>query len=310
LLARLHVLADAVVGYWRQMRNRRPNPMQLLAALLDKDAFHDVPFQLLLLLVAQLQGTSPQQRAAFLYSPAGSSVMRVVSEMRAEEALMSGWAMCASNNRAVAATRLQHFFQGQGAWGSLEYTAGGVMERLVLPGLLLQPVPALWPPWVVLDSIRAKLGIRPRCSFDDSSSGSLGSSDDRGGNSSSSGGSRSSGSSAAGGGDGAADGDGGRGALDGGVGFVVSSCSGGINNVTGTCSPGHSVWIKNAGAAISLLCSVGAVARLGRGGRLLQSCLCSKAINVAPVKVQAPPTNILAASFFSHHLTHWHQHSI
>jgi hypothetical protein len=111
---------------------------------------HGVLFQLLLLLVQQLQGMPPHQRTSFLHSPAGSEVLRVLSKMSSDEAAMRKPIRAMFDKAALGAAGVQELQeQGRKWWRPQAYEARAVLEMAVLPGLLLQPVPELWPPWVV-----------------------------------------------------------------------------------------------------------------------------------------------------------------
>jgi hypothetical protein len=103
---------------------------------------------MVVLLVQQLQGMSPQQRAAFLHSPAGSSVLQVLSalgslqtgdpsaEGTAVRMLVSG-----DLSKCAAADPTQQQQQQQPC-DIKSYVASSreLVELLLLPGLLLQPV--------------------------------------------------------------------------------------------------------------------------------------------------------------------------
>jgi hypothetical protein len=94
---------------------------------------------LLVLLVQQLQGAPPQQRTAFLHSPAGSSVLRVLGKLQQAGASAGSWVDVVQYNEADAAAAMQ---------GNQQYTMGmmqkhglsgrALVELLLLPGLLLE----------------------------------------------------------------------------------------------------------------------------------------------------------------------------
>jgi hypothetical protein len=100
--------------------------------------------QLLLLVVQELQGASPQQRTAFLHSPAGGTVLRVLTDLLCQEGISMHVA------GVVAGLGLQvpvggHQQQQQQVPGGLQASnmnALSLVEQLLLPGLLLQPAPA------------------------------------------------------------------------------------------------------------------------------------------------------------------------
>jgi hypothetical protein len=117
------------------------------AHLFDLEArtvYWDALVHLLVLLVQQLQGAPPQLRAAFLHSPGGNTALQVLSIFSSEDddptcqvrfivsqSLLASAAEDPTNQQQPIA---EGGMQGHAVYGS------ELVEHLLLPGLLLQPV--------------------------------------------------------------------------------------------------------------------------------------------------------------------------
>jgi hypothetical protein len=142
--ARLQVLAHAAAVMLRRLQ------LQLRSPSRDPE---DVPERcrqevaglshLLLLVVQQLQGVPAQERTSFLHSPAGGEVLRVLSELDSME--VAGWGSAlamilptGSQEPAGAIHKQQQ--PSPPAAETVWLTAHALVQELLLPGLLLQPV--------------------------------------------------------------------------------------------------------------------------------------------------------------------------
>jgi hypothetical protein len=146
---RLHALAAAVVTQWRGMPSTDWTGKATIDSHIER-VFRNkeqwakqfyVVAQLLVLLVQQLPGVSAQQRGAFLCGPPGTTLLWVLREMSSYaktdesvmELLMGPGPQQAGTGQQVqpaAAGWVNHWAQGR-----------AVVELLLLPGLLLEPVP-------------------------------------------------------------------------------------------------------------------------------------------------------------------------
>jgi hypothetical protein len=136
---RLQLLAAAAAAGWCHLG--RPGPDHNAEGLLfGQKSGHDGVAQLLLLLVQQLHLVTPPLRSSFLHSPAGNTVLQVLSEMSSDQAVQQG---------RVGLLELQRTNKDpKGTWASYTTTAHTLLvQQLLLPSLLLQPTPqaqALW----------------------------------------------------------------------------------------------------------------------------------------------------------------------
>jgi hypothetical protein len=142
--ARLQVLAHAAAAMLRQLQQHE---------LMQDDRKHQREvagvFQLLLLLVQQLQGVPAEERSAFLHSPAGSEALRVLSELMSMEA--AGWRFALTMILPTATQDPQGGVQQQQQPGEQQLeqppataaaprvwlTGHAVVQELLVPGLLL-----------------------------------------------------------------------------------------------------------------------------------------------------------------------------
>jgi hypothetical protein len=99
--------------------------------------------QLLLLVVQQLQGLAPSQRAAFLHSPAGVTVLQVLRQvpMEYEDSLPLAFVVLSGGPQGGAAILAQQQGDTEGGW-MYEVQGRTLVEQLLLPALLLQPARA------------------------------------------------------------------------------------------------------------------------------------------------------------------------
>jgi hypothetical protein len=148
---RLHPLAAAVVTQWRGMpwtdwRGKATTDSHIKRFLQENEQWAKqfyVVAQLLMLLVQQLQGVSPQQRGAFLCSPTGTTLLWVLSEMSSYAKTKTDMSVM----EVLMAPRPQQAGTGQqvqaAAAGWVNHWAQGraMVELLLLPGLLLEPAP-------------------------------------------------------------------------------------------------------------------------------------------------------------------------
>jgi hypothetical protein len=141
---RLQVLAAAAFVQWRSMPQERQGPVLAKQIGTYEKAARQfyVVVQLLMLLVQQLQGAPSQLRAAFLHSPAGSCVLQVLSEIAPE--LVSSMGPCVmevllDTGLQQAGAGRQHMPAAPG-WANHWSHGRAVVELLLLPGLLLEPV--------------------------------------------------------------------------------------------------------------------------------------------------------------------------
>jgi hypothetical protein len=139
---RLQVLAAAVAATWRGMPSIGYGMIKISQFTQQYGQFARqfyVVARLLVLLVQQLQATPPQQRAAFLHSPYGNNVLRVLSEMSTYEAtercvlevlMESGSQVAATGQQGkpAAPAWVNHWPQGR-----------PMVQLLLLPALLLGP---------------------------------------------------------------------------------------------------------------------------------------------------------------------------
>jgi hypothetical protein len=95
---------------------------------------------LLLLLGQQLQGLAPQQRAAFLHSPAGAAVLQVLHEYCQAKVIRYNNMEVMVGGHPAGAESDQDQQQQQGAGNRQSHTLSGLagVEQLLLPCLLLQ----------------------------------------------------------------------------------------------------------------------------------------------------------------------------
>jgi hypothetical protein len=141
----LQMLAAAVAVQWRGVPSRvdvyYAQKAQDTATLEAAAKRFYVVLQLLLLLVQQLQGAAPRQRAAFLHSPGGTFVLHVLGEMVPE--IITSWEpvmevlMETGSQQAAIGQQQKAAVPG---WVNHWFHARAAMELLLLPGLLLQPV--------------------------------------------------------------------------------------------------------------------------------------------------------------------------
>jgi hypothetical protein len=98
-------------------------------------------FQLLVLVVQQLQGVPAQQRVAFLHSPAGNTVLHVLMDLLAEEEAMMDLGQVVAGAGLQVPEGVQHLQQQLVAGNSQASKLDGLsmIVQLLLPGLLLQP---------------------------------------------------------------------------------------------------------------------------------------------------------------------------
>jgi hypothetical protein len=138
--ARLLLLAAATAAIWPEMKFYESvlDTMPFLEGTKTGNMF----FQLLVLLVQQLQGAGSQSRAAFLHGPAGSEVLRVLSELSlvtVNNRDTIADLVCPKWQPAAAAAAGHGPQQGRTILQNLKLNTRGLMELMVLPGLLLQP---------------------------------------------------------------------------------------------------------------------------------------------------------------------------
>jgi hypothetical protein len=120
--------------------------------LFHQELGHCLVPQLLLLLVQQLHLVTPQLRSIFLHSPAGNTVLQVLSEMSSDIAVQKGEVLVLYRIEPLGAAGLLELLQTdgdmQGQWGYNTTNARTLLvQQLLLPGLLLQPKPQLQAPW-------------------------------------------------------------------------------------------------------------------------------------------------------------------
>jgi hypothetical protein len=123
--------------------------MEDMAAMYMQSRYDHMLTHILLLLVQQLQGAPVGVRAAFLHSPAGNEVLRVLSEMSSSETMARGLVVLYQNSSAQgAAPPAQDQQQQQPAEPSIhqcELSGHALLPLLLLPGLLLEPAPQAGP---------------------------------------------------------------------------------------------------------------------------------------------------------------------
>jgi hypothetical protein len=153
---RLKVLSAALAACW-DFTKHTPG-IHTCRPVFDQDTGHRALFELLVLLVQQLQAASPEARATFLHSPAGSEVLRVLNQVLADQPAASGRVAVMTDGRLLGAGGVQQLSDSKGSWRNIGHTVAWLVEVLVLPGLLLQPAPELWPPWVQFEQLAGNGG--------------------------------------------------------------------------------------------------------------------------------------------------------
>jgi hypothetical protein len=141
---RLQALAAAVVVKWRWLS-------QLSVAKLSMEAITQgaVRFYLFmhvsLLLIKQLQEASPQERAAFLHSPAGTVVVTLLPSISIGDAgfmyVMETLVQEPPSEAAAAAVAGQRGRRVAPDWMNCVPNGRDAVELVLLPGLLLAPAP-------------------------------------------------------------------------------------------------------------------------------------------------------------------------
>jgi hypothetical protein len=143
---RLQLLASTAAVTWQRHPQLRPYQIDSYTQAQQEQMklqpdIEDMLMYSLTLLVQQLQAMAPQQRAAFLHSPAGNTVLHVLSEMCASEV------MAKDVVRLVDSSTVQQVAQQaeEQPWPAepdvVQHGLSGhaVVSLLVLPGLLLEP---------------------------------------------------------------------------------------------------------------------------------------------------------------------------
>jgi uncharacterized membrane protein YgcG len=98
--------------------------------------------QLLLLLTQQLQHAPAHMRAAFLHSPHSAAVLCVLSDIITEDSTEADIVTAALQMSSLVGSCIQ--LQDRNAWRRAGICRWELVELVVLPGLLLQPVHQGW----------------------------------------------------------------------------------------------------------------------------------------------------------------------
>jgi hypothetical protein len=131
---RLQALVATAFANWRTSAN--VDVWQLIIQTMDKGALGTLQLlQLLVLVVQQLQGAPPQQRAAFLGSPAGTILLHVLSGISSPDAQHIFGCELLVQDVPLTATAA-----AAADWHNCVPRGHDLVEMLLLPGLLLAPV--------------------------------------------------------------------------------------------------------------------------------------------------------------------------
>jgi hypothetical protein len=95
-----------------------------------------------MLLAQQLQGAPVEVRAAFLHSPAGSAVLRVLGELHGSHTqVLDVLKFTVTGTKLTTTTEAAHQLCARPGPRVVSTIRQALVERLLLPGLLLQRVP-------------------------------------------------------------------------------------------------------------------------------------------------------------------------
>jgi hypothetical protein len=145
---RLQLLAASTCTWWRIVQQRlgleqnqrllRLGLPAMAVAVLAQALGHSV-----LLMAQQLQRVPSRHRAAFLHSPAGNSVLQVLSELSAGQGVEVAFCELALGERHRDPREVQREEQAAaGDWTPAILPGRLLVQQLLVPGLLLHPTPA------------------------------------------------------------------------------------------------------------------------------------------------------------------------
>jgi hypothetical protein len=139
--ARLQLLASAASTCLSHLQHSQLPGAQV--QFLELGSTENLLGMLLVLLVQQLQCAPAQVRGRFLNGPAGSTVLRVFSDLITADGLDLVGRYVTRSAWLVATQQQQQQQQGvdNAAAGEFETVGGRAMDELLLPGLLLQAAP-------------------------------------------------------------------------------------------------------------------------------------------------------------------------
>jgi hypothetical protein len=145
---RLRLLAAAASAQWSEIKRLGGpiNGARWASSGSDREGACLQLSEMLVLLVQQLQREAPNLHAAFLRSPAGGSVLRVLSEMTsAVDAREVGLALVLPDRPLRAAAAAEQGVSAPTQWCTCAMTWHDLVDMLVQPGLLLRPASASQP---------------------------------------------------------------------------------------------------------------------------------------------------------------------